>query len=214
MGCAGARRRGGGSLFAMSILQSHIPQLRSSSFVAALALVLAAPVAFAGDDNGMGNGQGGNDHRGKVRTILAFDTMYGVDGPFVGDANPVDGIPGDELPWVIKRASGFLLTNGKLKILVRGLVFKDDPSVPENLRGINDETEFRAAVACLTEDGDQVVQANVITDGSPTNEKGNALIKAKLDLPNPCVGPRVFILAGSEDKWFAVTGFESEEEGD
>jgi hypothetical protein len=28
-------------------------------------------------------------------------------------------------------------------------------------------------------------------------------------LPNPCVAPVVFILAGSEDKWFAVTGFES-----
>jgi len=194
---------------AMSILQSRVPGIHAMAFVAALAVVIAAPVAFAGGDE-----HGGGDHHEKVRTILAFDTMYGVDGPFVGDANPIDGIAGDELPWEIKRATGFLLTNGKLKIWVRGLVFKDDPSVPEDLRGINDETAFRAAVGCLTEQGDQVVQANVITDGSPTNERGNAFIKAKLELPNPCVGPRVFILAGSEDKWFAVTGFESEEEGD
>jgi len=37
-------------------------------------------------------------------------------------------------------------------------------------------------------------------------------IKAKIDLPNPCVAPIITVLAGSEDKWFAVTGFEAEEE--
>jgi hypothetical protein len=30
-------------------------------------------------------------------------------------------------------------------------------------------------------------------------------------LTNPCIAPIVFILAGSEDKWFAVNGFESED---
>ena len=33
-----------------------------------------------------------------------------------------------------------------------------------------------------------------------------------MTLPNPCVAPIVFVLAGSEDKWFSVTGFESEEQ--
>ena len=79
------------------------------------------------------------------------------------------------------------------------------------MRGKNDETEFRAAVGCLTEDGDSVVPAEVISGGSHTNATGNAIIIQKVELPNPCVGPRVFILAGSEEKWFAVTGFESEE---
>jgi hypothetical protein len=40
---------------------------------------------------------------------------------------------------------------------------------------------------------------------------GNSFIDQKLDLPNPCVAPIVFVMAGSEDKWFAVTGFEREE---
>jgi hypothetical protein len=29
------------------------------------------------------------------KTILSFRTMYGVDGPFVGDANPVRDVIGD-----------------------------------------------------------------------------------------------------------------------
>jgi hypothetical protein len=33
-------------------------------------------------------------------------------------------------------------------------------------------------------------------------------------LPNPCVAPVIFVLAGSEDKWFSVTGFESEGDSD
>jgi hypothetical protein len=32
---------------------------------------------------------------------------------------------------------------------------------------------------------------------------------AHVTLPNPCVAPVIFVLAGSEDKWFSVTGFES-----
>src|SRR6266540_2800709 len=84
--------------------------------------------------------------------ILAFDHMYGVDGPFVGDANSIRGIPGDELPWVVARfIRGGLDTEGRLKIEVRGLVFADDPSVPPELVGRNDESEFRAVVSCLTE---------------------------------------------------------------
>ena len=143
--------------------------------------------------------------------ILAFATMYGVDGPFVGDANPVRGVIGDELPWdVTGFAVGDLDTNGRLRILVHGLVFADDPSVPPNLVGTNDEPFFRGLVSCLTENGDTVGTQNVVTDGFPATPRGDSYIHATLDLPNPCVAPIVMILAGSEDKWFAVTGFESE----
>ena len=171
-------------------------------------LALATAILTIGASAAFASGEG---HPERTRQILAFHTMYGVDGPFVGAANPIDGIPGDELPWEVKSVVGHLFSNGRLVIAVRGLVFKDDPSVPPELRGKNDETEFRAAIGCLSEDGDQVVQRNVVTDGSPADEDGNSLIAAHVELPNPCVAPRVFILAGSEDKWFAVTGFESEE---
>jgi hypothetical protein len=145
--------------------------------------------------------------------ILQFRTMYGVDGPFVGDANPVRSINGDDLPWEIaKSIRGRLESSGRLQIRVRGLVFKDDPSVPEELRNTNDEEEFRGLVSCLTEVGDAVEEENVITEGFPADTDGNSSIKAEIELPDPCVAPIVMVLAGSEDKWFAMTGFESEEE--
>jgi hypothetical protein len=157
-----------------------------------------------------------------AKTILAFRTMYGVDGPFVKKENTIRNVPSDELPWVIRKAVGKLNTNGRLKIVVRGLVFKDDPSVPPELRGINDEEQFRGLVSCLTEikdpnTGEEVVETrNVTTEGFPATESGDSFIKAKIELPNPCVAPIIMVLNSPDseegDKWFAVTGFEAEED--
>ncbi len=152
------------------------------------------------------------EHRQKNhprREIVAFHSMYGVDGPFVGDATPVRGVPGDESPWEIERAIGKLDSEGNLLIVVRGLVFKDNPD--PNLIGKNDEANFRGLVSCLTEQGTSVAEANVMTAGFPATETGDSIIHAKLELPNPCVAPIIMVLAGSEDKWFSMTGFESEE---
>jgi hypothetical protein len=152
------------------------------------------------------------DHFG-TRQILLFSTMYGVDGPFVGEDNPIRDVIGDELPWTI---DGFVIgdldTRGHLRILVHGLVFADDPSVPPNLVGTNDEPFFRGLVSCLVEADDGTVQTqNVITDGFPATVHGDSFIHATIELPDTCVAPIVMILAGSEDKWFAVTGFEAPE---
>src|SRR5262245_17711605 len=90
----------------------------------------------------------------KARQLLTFQMMYGVDGAFVGEANPIRGVNGDELPWAIKKASGSLDTEGNLVIFVRGLLFADDEIVPEEIRGTNDEEQFRGLVSCLVdEDG-------------------------------------------------------------
>jgi hypothetical protein len=148
------------------------------------------------------------------KALIAFDSMYAVEGPFLGEANAIRGVVGDELPWEIAHSiRGRLDINGKLAINVRGLVFADDPLVPPDLVGKNDELEFRGMVSCLTEDAQgAVVTASVVTDGFPATVLGDSVIRQTLDLPNPCIAPIVFVLAGSEDKWFAVTGFESEEE--
>src|SRR5262249_30854685 len=113
-------------------------------------------------------------------------------------------LPGDEAAWKLSSARGFLATDGHLKISVRGLIFGDGTP--------NDETTFRGAVSCLTEDeaAGTTPIVNVFTDGFPTGPAGNADIDAHVTLPNPCVAPVIFVLAGSEDKWFSVTGFESE----
>src|SRR5262245_40605962 len=162
--------------------------------------------------SGVAMGAEGEGHH--KRELLTFHIMFGVDGAFVGDSNPVAGIPGDELPWEISSARGHLDTDGNLFLRVKGVVFKDDPSVPENLRGINDEEQFRAAVACMTVQSGQVVERDIFTEGFPATPEGDSLIKAHVDLPNPCVAPIMFVLAGSENKWFAVTGFETEETQD
>ena len=147
------------------------------------------------------------------RTVLSFHAMYGVDGAFVG-ANPIRGIIGDELPWAVEKSThGELRANGRLKLHVHGLVFADDPSVPPDLVGTNDEENFRAVVSCLTLDaGGQLVEDNIITDGFPATTSGDSEIDTTVELPSPCLAPVVFVIAGSEDKWFAVTGIETEEE--
>ncbi len=136
--------------------------------------------------------------------------MYGVDGPFI-DNNQVRGVLGDELPWVIGRVSGFLKRSGHLQIQVKGLVFKNDPSVPIDKRGINDEDTFRALVSCLVEGDGQIGTVNVTTGGFKATPTGDAHIDARIQLPAQCVAPIVFVLSGSEDKWFAVTGAEVSE---
>ena len=184
-------------------------------FVLAIACVSMFGLAVAahsegGNDDNQGNDNRGNHHRPSHK-ILAFQNLYGVDGPFLGTANAIRGVEGDEAPWVIRSARGWLSDSGRLKINVRGLVFADDPLVDPALVGKNDETEFRGLVSCLTEVGDAVETANVVTQGFKATESGDSNIDGHVDLPNPCVAPIVFVLAGSEDKWFAVTGFESPE---
>ena len=52
----------------------------------------------------------------------------------------------------------------------------------------------------------------ITTDGFPATPSGDSEIDTTVELPSPCVAPVVFVIAGSEDKWFAVTGVELEEE--
>jgi len=171
--------------------------------LAACALALMATAAYAKHPN---PGQG-EDH--PIPTLIAFGTMYGVDGPFLKEENAIRGVIGDEDPWELRSARGRLDVEGNLTIRVRGLVFGE--GAPEDVVGINDEDEFRAEVSCLTEVGEDVRKAKVVTKGFPATRTGDSDIDAHVELPNPCVAPIVFVLAGSENKWFAVTGFESEE---
>jgi len=125
--------------------------------------------------------------------------------------NPIRGVLGDELPWEIGSVRGSLTTDGHLQVSVRGLVFANVPSVPANLRGINDESQFRALVSCLSDDGrGKVATENIATVGFPATTSGDSVIDTFVSLPTQCVAPIVFILSGSEDLWFAVTGSEAD----
>ena len=59
--------------------------------------------------------------------------------------------------------------------------------------------------------GDSTPTANVATAGFHATRSGNADIDATVELPNPCVAPVIFVTGDDPEKWFAVTGFESEE---
>lgn len=144
-----------------------------------------------------------------AKNIISFETMYGVDGPFV-NSTAIRGVKGDELPWEITSAVGNLTTDGKLNISVKGLVFADDPSVPPELRGINDEETFRAIVSCIAEKpkGGGLRTVNILTAGFPANRAGDSEIMTSVALPEDCVAPIIFVMSGSENRWFSVTGAE------
>src|SRR5512143_1060815 len=172
--------------------------MRRTFGVAMMAVLFGACALAIADDGDQGK------HK-----VVEFTTMYGVDGPFINN-NSIRGVLGDELPWTVGQVSGSLRSDGRLHIEVHGLVFSDDPSVPVNLRGINDEDQFRALVSCLTDGGGgTIATVNFTTGGFASTKTGDSHIDARIALPKQCVAPIVFILSGSEDKWFAVTGAES-----
>lgn len=185
-----------------------------------LMLSLVTAPAFAKHDS----------HEKKI--ILHFETMAGVDAPFLStpppdpcsgtQCNPLPtdprlrNFPGDYESWKINKVNGKLFSDGTLIINIKGLIFGNGNP--------NDEDSFRAFVSCqLTPDlpnapatyTDPLNEPGLLTDpfptGGPHNDpkliaKGNANIKAKVDLPSPCIAPAVLILSGDGVVWFAVTG--------
>ncbi len=176
---------------------------RTMSFLAGV-LLLVVPLMLAGqeaDAQGPMKRMADMDHG----VVLEFETMVGVDAPFLNPAQ-LRGITGGGLPWVLEEAEGELKTSGLLKVEVEGLI------VPESSGfGFNPAPFFRAAVSCITLDGvGNETVVNVFTQngaevmkGDP--EDGDAKIVEKLMLPDPCIAPVIFVTSPSE-MWFSVTG--------
>ena len=137
--------------------------------------------------------------RADGQTVLEFETMAPVSGGFVG-TSLIRGVPGGGAPWVISAGQGSLDTDGNLGVQVTGLVLA--PSVPAPLGGTNPVPNFKGIVSCLNSDG---TTTNVSTGAFPASSDGNAEIQAKVELPNPCFAPIIFV-AASFGPWFAVTG--------
>jgi hypothetical protein len=139
----------------------------------------------------------------KIAKILEFDTMVGLPQALTGTSNPIRGINGGGLPWIVGGASGELKVDGHLEVAVSGLVFAAGPNA-----GSNTVTSFRAIVSCLGSDGSVV---NVTTDpfsattGPASTGGGTAEIEAHLVLPQPCIAPIIFITSPG-GAWFATTG--------
>ena len=147
-----------------------------------------APAALAGDK------------------VIEFDSMAGVVRPFTGSANPIRGVNGGGLPWVIRKGKGEVKADGRIEVKVRGLVLADDPAVPPARRLVNPIPNFRAVVSCLTVDAAGLAATvNVTTGDFPATTAGDSEIEAALELPSPCIAPIVFVTSPG-GAWFAVTG--------
>ncbi|WP_210396784.1 hypothetical protein [Motiliproteus sediminis] len=141
--------------------------------------------------------------------VVRFHSMIGVDGQYLGGANAIRGVPGGGRPWVLEMAKGTLDQKGRLDVRVKGLIIPESDGA-----GFNPAPFFRAVVSCLSVDSDgNPTTVNRISGngaevmiGNPAN--GDAHIKAKDMLADPCVAPMVFITSPG-GAWFSVTGIGS-----
>jgi len=143
---------------------------------------------------------------GPVQSLVELDRAFGNTSPFVGAAGAIRGVNAAGLPWTIREAHGSLMSDGRLQLGIQGLVFADDPSVPEAIRGTNPVPMFAAVVSCLTSSGGAVTTVNVTSDNVPASPTGDAFISQTLTLPEPCVAPVVLITSPNGGAYFAVTG--------
>jgi hypothetical protein len=141
-------------------------------------------------------------------TVLKFSTMTPVTGPYVGTANPVRGVAGGGLPWILTAGTGSLKRDGHLMVRVRGLVLARQASVPPALQGTNPFPDFRALVSCQSIGaGNTAAITNISTGDFAANAAGDSTINTRVSLPKPCIAPIVFVTGPTgTDAWFAVTG--------
>jgi hypothetical protein len=140
-------------------------------------------------------------------TIFKFSVLTPVTGPYTGAGNPIRGVPGGGLPWIITSGNGSLTRDGHVLIHVRGLVLADQAPVPPSLQGTNPVHDFTAIVSCQTIGaGGMATVTNVSTGQFPASTAGNADINARVTLPAPCIAPIVFVFGAPNVGWFAATG--------
>jgi hypothetical protein len=155
--------------------------------------VLAVCAVVVQSTAAKGEGSPGKD-------VLEFDVMAPVVAPWTGADHPIRGVNGGGLPWRIDRGRGDLTSDGRLKIRVEGLVLV--------ATGQNPIPTFRGVVNCLTTESPDV-GVNRVTVPVPASSDGDATIRARVDLPDPCVAPIVFVTSGTgppPGAWFATTG--------
>jgi hypothetical protein len=136
----------------------------------------------------------------KEPKILEFDTMVGNPPAFTGATNPIRGINGGGVPWMVGSASGELTVSGHLEITVQGLVLVSTGSNPVG--------SFRAIVSCLKSDASVqniLTEAFPATTGPASSGGGNAKIETNVSLPQPCIAPIIFVTSPG-GSWFAATG--------
>jgi hypothetical protein len=122
------------------------------------------------------------------------------------DGTTIGGVNSCGKVWKLKSGEAELKADGSLKVEVKGLVLNDASTGQSN--GTPDGVDaVAAAVICNGPSGPAVAAQ---TDAMPLSEKGDAKIKAKVSLPNGCVGPVIVLrerYQGQIGGWLAATGF-------
>lgn len=151
-----------------------------------------------------------------AKNVVRFDTMFGNAYPYVKSTGlTIRGILGGPHPWDLTFAHGTLRSNGFLHIRVQGLIIPASAGF-----GYNPAPYFQAVVSCrtLASNGGTYYE-NIVTPpgdtkmiGDPT--LGNAVINAKIKLPDACIAPIVFVTSPAANKppdgfWFASTGYQA-----
>ncbi len=157
---------------------------------------------------------GGEVQAGGADAVLRFNEFIGVQRPFTGSDNPVRGVNGGGLPWVLHEGGARLHADGTLSVRVRGLVFDpNDPIVVSRDRdGINTVGNFRAILSCQTgTDPDTFANFSTATfsasiPGGDARVENAALSPLSgVPLPDPCNVPIVFVTSPGLS-WFALSG--------
>jgi hypothetical protein len=141
-----------------------------------LALTLLAALTISGASSAAAGG----------RKILDA-TMVGLNPP----GTVVAGITGAGAPWVIENGRALLFEDGRIHVVVAGLVIPG--RVPPNPVPMG-----KAVVSCNGAFADDTAVVAFSPDG-------DAVVDDVVTLPSPCRAPAVFFTSPT-GAWFAVTG--------
>jgi hypothetical protein len=154
--------------------------------------------------------EGGDDRdAGRPRKVLEIERMAGVARPYVGTANPVRGLSGGGLPWIIHEGEAKLWSDGRLQVKVEGVQFDPNDAAVQarGLGGQNTVASFKAVLSCQTIVDGAAAVVNVSTAAYPATTgpgAGDAEFSEVLAVPSPCYGPMVFITSPG-GAWFAAS---------
>jgi hypothetical protein len=166
-------------------------------------LVAGATVAIAAVTAGTALHAGAGRHDGT--RLIDTKSLVGVQAPYLGATNPIRGVNGGGLPWVVGHGELQVRNNGRVELEVEGLVI--DPTNPvaiaRGIAGTNPSPTFKVIVSCQTLGGTAPV--NVSTETTPASADGNAELDTMVSLPSPCLAPVAFVASGT-GAWFAVNG--------
>jgi len=171
-------------------VKSRVRVIAGATLVAAAVLAGTAGVSLASGHDG---------------TVYRADVMAPVTAPYTGAANPIRGINGGGVPWVISEASIKLRQSGRVDVEIEGLVI--DPAVPLPVAGTNPVANMKVTVSCLTTVAGAPATTSTSTDTFTVDRAGNGEARLMVNLPSPCLAPVVFVTAGAAGgPWFAVSG--------